>query len=224
MKHLFVAVLGLLLGAALAVVAVYFNPLPEKAAAEPLAAGSVLRYSLPDHVLEFSLGEHARRLGRSAGDDSLWEEAVDRSAVLGLVLDDASAAPAAVASRLMTTAAETNLLTKGVLVSDLWLVTFPGQGTLIVRAESNAWPFLKETLIPAWYLGRSWKGPVEYWPTVGPAADDTAVVVGVSGAFRGSEGSAVERYELAVLDPDRHAVVAKGELHLSLPGPQVAPE
>jgi hypothetical protein len=222
MKYLFVTVLGLVLGAALAGAVLYFNPLPGKAAVEPLAAGRVLQYSLPDHVLAFALGEDARLLGRDTGDDSLWEEAIDRSAVLGLVLDDVTAQPAAVASRLMAPSAETDLLLTGVLVSDLWLVTVPGEGTLFVRAESNAWPFLKETLIPAWYLGRPWSGPEEYWPTVGPASDDTALVVGLSGLFRGSEGSAVERYELSRLDPAEDTAVAKGELHLNLPGPQVA--
>ena len=222
MRYLIVTVFGLALGAALAGVVLYFNPLPNHAAAESLAAGRVLRYSLPDHVLQFSLGEDARLLGQDTGEDSLWEEAIDRTAVLGLVLDDATGSPAAVASRLLATSSASDLLLDGLLLSDFWLVTIPGEGTLFVRAESNAWPFLKETLIPAWYLKRPWQGPAEYWPTVGPSRDETAVVVGVGGVFRGSEGSAVERYELSVLDPVQAVAVASGELHLNVPGPQVA--
>ena len=48
----------------------------------------------------------------------------------------------------MATSADTDLLLRGVLVSDHWLVTIPSEGTLFVRAESNAWPFLKNTLVP----------------------------------------------------------------------------
>jgi len=222
MKYLFVAILGLLFGAAAAGVVLYFNPLPTKSAPMPNATARVLRYSLPDQVLQFSLGDDARLFGQDAGDDSLWEETIDRSALLGLVLNDASGQPAALASRLLSTSADTDFLLRGVLVSDLWLVTIPNEGTLFVHADSNAWPFLKETLVPVWYLNRPWSGPAEYWPTVGPGADDSGNVIGIAGAFNGTAGSAVERYEITTLDPARKLAFAKGELHLDLPGPQVA--
>ena len=222
MKYLLVAVVGLVLGAAAAGVVLYFNPLAAKSAPMPSPADRVLRYSLPDHVLEFAVGEDARLFGQDTGDDSLWEETIERAAVLALVLNDGSNQPAALASRLLSTSAETDLLLRGVLVSDHWLVTVPGEGTLFVQADSNAWPFLKETLLPVWYLDRPWAGPAEYWPTVGPGADDSGRVVGVTGLYRGSEGSAVERYEVTALDPAREVALAKGELHLNLPGPQVA--
>jgi hypothetical protein len=224
MKHLFVVLVGLVLGAAAAGVVLYYNPLAEKSAPQPNAADRVLHYSLPDQVLEFAVGEDARLFGQDTGRDSLWEETIARTAVLGLVLNDATNQPAAVASRLMATSADTDLLLRGVLFSDHWLVTLPGEGTLFVRAESNAWPFLKHTLVPVWYLDRPWKGPAEYWPTVGPGTDDSGVVVGITGAFRGSEGSVVERYQISALDPARDVALAKAELHLNLPGPRVAAE
>jgi hypothetical protein len=221
MKYLFVAVFGLLVGAALAGAALYFNPF-SVAAAEPTSAGRVLHYTLPDDVLELALGDEARLFGQATGDDGLWEETIDRSAVLGLVLNDDSNQPVAVASRLMAVSPDTDLLLRGVLLSDHWLVTIPGEGTLFVRADSNTWPFLKETLVPVWYLERPWQGPAEYWPTVGPGADDAGIVVGVAGSFSGREGTAVERYELTALDRASGAALAEGELHLDLPGPQVA--
>jgi hypothetical protein len=222
MKYLLVATIGLVLGAAAAGAVLYFNPLSEKAAAQPNATDRVLHYALPDQVLQFAVGEDARLLGQDTGSDSLWEETIDRTAVLGLVLNDATNQPAAIASRLMATSEDTDLLLRGLLVSDHWLVTLPGEGTLIVRAESNAWPVLKETLVPVWYLDRPWNGPADYWPTVGPRDDASGIVLGVTGAFRGSEGSVVERYEIAALDRARDLALAKGELHLNLPGPQVA--
>ena len=222
MKYLFVAIVGLVLGAAGASVVLYYNPLAATSAPMPSQTDRVLRYSLPDHVLGFAVGEDARLFGQDAGDDSLWEETIDRAAALALVLNDGSNQPAALASRLMSMSAETDLLLRGVLVSDHWLVTVPAEGTLFIQANSNAWPFLKETLVPVWYLDRPWRGPTEYWPTVGPRADDSAHVVGITGLFSGSEGSAVERYEVTVLDPQRDVALAKGELHLNLPGPQVA--
>ena len=222
MKYLFVAIIGLVLGAAAAGAVVYYNPLADKSAPMPGATDRVLRYSLPGQVLDFAVGEDAQLVGQDTGDDALWEDTIDRAAVLGLVLNDSSNRPAALASRLLSTSPDSDLLLRGMLVSDDWLVTIPGEGTFYVHADSNAWPFLKETLLPVWYFDRPWSGPAEYWPTVGPSADDTANVVGLTGAFRGSAGSAVERYEVTTLDPARNAALASGELYLNLPGPRVA--
>jgi hypothetical protein len=222
MKYLFVALVGLVLGAVAASVGLYYNPLADKSAALPNATDRVLHYSLPDQVLEFAVGEDARLFGQDTGRDSLWEETIDRTAVLGLVLNDATNQPAAVASRIMATSADTDLLLRGVLLTDYWLVTLPGEGTLFVRAESNAWPFLKNTLLPVWYLEQPWTGTAEYWPTVGPGADESGVVLGITGAFRGSEGTVVEHYEISALDRERDLALAKAELHLNLPGPRVA--
>jgi hypothetical protein len=221
MKYLLVAVLGLVLGAAGAVATLYYNPLSQRSAASRSAADRVLHYSLPEQVLEFAVGEDARFFGQKTGTDSLWEETIARTAVLGLVLNDGAKQPAALASRLMATSTDTDLLLRGVLLSDHWLVTIPNEGTLFVRAESNAWPFLRETLVPVWYLARPWNGPAEYWPTVGPAAE-SGVAIGITGAFRGSEGTVVEHYEISTLDRERDRALANAELHLNLPGPQVA--
>ena len=224
MRYLFVAIIGLVLGAAGAGAALYYNPLAEKSAPMPGGTDRVLHYSLPDQVLEFAIGEDARLFGQETGDDSLWEETIDRAGVLGLVLNDGSNQPAALASRLLSTSPDTDLLLNGVLVSDDWLVTIPNEGTFYMHADSNAWPFVKEKLVPVWYLQRPWSGPAEYWPTVGPGADDSAKVVGLTGSFSSSEGSAVEHYEVTTLDPARNVALAKGELYLRLPstGPQVA--
>lgn len=224
MRYLLVAIVGLVLGAAAAGALLYVNPLAEKSGAPPNPAARVLEYSLPDHVLDLSVGQDARLFGQDTGDDGLWEETIDRAAVLGLVLNDSDSRPAAIASRLIVTSEETDLLLRGMLVADHWLVTIPGEGTLFVQADSNAWPFLKETLVPVWYFDRPLEGPAEYWPTVGPLGDDSARVVGLTGALRGSKGSAVERYEVAALDPARRLALAKGEIHLTLTGPQVAAE
>jgi hypothetical protein len=224
MMYLFVAIFGSMLGAAAAGAVLVFNPLAAQDASSPNAPERVLHYSLPDQVLELAVGEDARLFGHDLGSDSLWEETIARTAVVGLVLNDGTNRPTAVASRLMAASADTDLLLRGVLLDDHWLVTLPGEGTLFVRAELNAWPFLKETFIPVWLLDRPWSGPTDYWPTVGPGADSSGVALGVTGSFRGSEGSAAQRYEISALDRARRQALAKAELHLSLLGPQVAPQ
>jgi hypothetical protein len=217
MKYLFVGLLGLLLGAGLAGTALYYNPFTAHTGAAPVTGDRVLRYSLPDQVLTAAVGEHAMFAGRSKGVDGLWEETIDRTAVLGLVLTDESGQPAAIASRLIAASPSTDLLLTGVVLSDYWLVTLPGQGTLFVRSDSNVWPFLKETLLPVWLFDRPWRGPAEYRPTVGPNAGNTASVLGVTGVFEGKSGSAVERYDVTAFGSAQSSAAAVGELFVHLP-------
>jgi hypothetical protein len=211
--------LGLLIGAGLAGTALYYNPFTLHTGAAPAAGDRVLRYSLPDQLLTAAVGEDAMLGGRSK--PGLWEETIDRTAVIGLVLTDESGQPAAIASRLMAASPSTDLLLTGVVLSDYWLVTLPGQGTLFVRSDSNVWPFLKETLLPVWLFDRSWRGPAEYRPTVGPNAG-AASVLGVAGVFEGKSGSAVERYDVTAFGPAKSSAAAVGELFVHLPEQQVA--
>jgi hypothetical protein len=222
MKYVLVILLGLAIGAAGAGAVLYYNPLTQSEAPLPGPGDRALHYGLPDQMLGLALGENALLPTGSGRDAGLWEDTVDRAALLGLVLEDSSDRPVAVASRLLAGSPETDLLLRGVLLSDYWLVTFPGEGTLFVRTDTNLWPFLKETLLPVWLFGRPWSGPVEYRPTAGPGVQNTAVVIGATGRFAGLEGSAVEEYRVTELDRERNKAAAVGELYLHLLEPRVA--
>ena len=222
MRYLIVAVLGFVIGAAVAGAAIYYNPLiAMKSSAQPDVADRVLHYSLPSEVLGFALGEQVVPPGTPRRDGSLWEETIERTAMLSLVLDDAHDQPTAIASRMLAVSPHTDFLLSGVRVNDYWLLTIPGEGTLFLRADTNVWPFLKETL-PVWYLGRPWKGPVDYSPTAGPGEHGEAVVVGATGRFAGLEGTAIEKYRLTDLDPAARSAAATGEIDFKLGAPQVA--
>ena len=221
MKYLLVAALGLLIGAAAAGAAIYYNPFTMTKSAHLDVADRALHYSLPSEVLGFALGDAVMPPGTPKRDDSLWEETIDRTAMLSLVLDDAHDNPTAIASRLLAVSPRTDFVLSGVRVNDYWLLTIPGEGTLFLRAETNVWPFLKETL-PVWYLGRPWKGPSEYSPTAGPGELGAAVVLGATGRFVGLEGSAIEKYRLTDLDPAARSAAATGELDVRLSASQVA--
>jgi hypothetical protein len=222
MKYAFVMLVGLIIGAAAGGAVIYFNPLTGGSAPAAESTDRALHYDLPGEVLGFTLGEHALPPGAPRVGDGFWEETIARAALLSLVLDDADDKPAAVASRLLAGSADTDFLLSGVLVSDYWLLTIPNEGTLFLRADSNVWPFLKETLLPVWYFGRPWSGPSDYRPTAGPGADGDAVVIGATGRFAGLEGTAIEQYRLTDLDPASRSVAAVGELHLRIGDPQIA--
>jgi hypothetical protein len=124
-----------------------------------------------------------------------------------------------VASRISVPSQETDFLLRGFLVSEHWLVTVPGQGTLFVGGENNLWPFLKGSLIPVRYLWQEWSGPVRYPVTIGPTGGRTANVVGVSGAFAGVGGSALESYELRRFNAVSGIEALRGTLAVALEQP-----
>jgi hypothetical protein len=224
MKYLFVSLFGLLIGASLAGTILYYNPFTARVGAQPASGDRVLKYRLPDQLLAAAVGDDALLGSRPSRVEGLWEETIDRTAAVGILLTDDTGQPAAIASRLMAASPATDLLLTGVIVSDYWLVTLPGQGTLFVRAESNVWPFLKETLLPVWLFDRPWRGRAEYRPTVGPNPGGAGEVLGLAGVFEGKSGSAVERYDVTAFNPAQHSTAAVGELFIHLPEQQVAPQ
>jgi hypothetical protein len=223
MKHLFVILLGLFVGATAAVALLYYNPLTLVRPFESDRADRALHYELPEHSLAFMHGDRALLPGTDVGDEQFWEETISRTALLALSLNDAGGLPTAAASRLIQASSDTDLLLRGVLISDHWLLTIPGEGSLFLRVDTNLWPFLRQSFIPTWYLGRPWKGPADYQPTVGPGPR-SAVVVGATGNFANLQGSAVEHYRLTTLDPMHGAVALAGEIRLYLFEPTVSGE
>jgi len=223
MKNAFIILLGLMVGAAAGVALLYYNPLTVTRTVEPDSADRTLHYQLPENSLAFMHGDRALLPGTSVGDEQFWEETINRTALLALSLNDSKDVPTAVASRLIQASSDTDLLLRGVLVSDHWLLTIPGEGSLFLRIDTNLWPFLKHTFIPTWYLGRAWQGPADYRPTVGPGPR-SAVIVGATGSFASLDGSAVEHYRLTALDPVNGALALAGEIHLHLFEPAVSGE
>lgn len=222
MKYLVVALFGILLGAAGAGAVLYYNPLTAREATPSGSPDKTLHYGLPEDALQFLAGARVTLPSWPHGEDALWEETIASSALLAIVLRDEQGAPAAVATRLMAASRDTDFLLKGALVSDYWLLTVPDEGTMFLRADTNLWPFLKDTLVPVWYLGRPWHGPTDIRPTTGPGADGVGVMLGGTGRFAGVAGTVVENYTLTALDRASQQVAATGEIDLHGLNPVVA--
>ncbi len=222
MKYLTIAVVGILFGAAGAAAVLYYNPLTGGRPPPAASADKSLHYELPADALRFVTGERVTLPQWPKDDEGLWEETIDRSALLAIVLHDDTGEPTAIATRLIVASTDTDLLLKGALVSDYWLLTLPGEGSLFLRDDANLWPFLKDTLVPVWYLGRTWQGPTDFVPTAGPGPDGTGLALGGTGRFATPSATAVEHYRLTALDRSSEHVVAAGELELRGLEPVVA--
>ena len=213
MKYFLTWLVGFLLGATAALGLLYVNPLTRAGGTLPVEGDTVLSYASPiTESLAFTHGGSTRLPTKPEGVAELWESTLAKSALGVILLRGADGTPAAVASRVSYPSEDTELLLRGVILNDDWLVSIPGQGSLFVKAQSNWWPLLTDALIPVWYLDRPWRGPTGYEPTVGPAPGHQAVVVGASGVFAGRSGTGAERYQIEAFD-DR---VGPGQVHAEI--------
>lgn len=223
MKLFWTLFAGFLLGAALALTALYFNPMIEEGGTPPEVGDTILHYASPvNGELLFTQGGLSRLPMKPVGVVNLWESTIVKSALAVIVLRDAEGAPTAIASRVSYPSEDTELLFSGALLKDAWLVSMPGRGSLYVNAESNWWPLLKDALIPVWYLGRQWQGPAVYEPTIGPAPGRRAVVAGATGVFSDRRGTGAERYRIGGFDNRVGPVDVDAELYWRFDEPVAA--
>jgi hypothetical protein len=216
MKYFLVLLSGLLLGAAGATAGLYYNPLSAPRAAAAPARGWALNYDFPaDDAMALT---HDGRLGLPylpPGIAPLWEAALDGLVLSALMLEDPTGT-AAFASRVSVPSTDTNLLLRGVIVADHWLITVPGRGSLFVEAHNNLWPLLKDTFIRVTHLRLPWRGPAQYALTAGPGSRDGGEVVGVNGIYAGARGTARETYELERFSAARGIEALRGTLAIEL--------
>ena len=218
MKYVLATALGFLLGCALVLVGLHYNPFTTNSEAISSANARVFTYRSPfiEGLAVTHSGQSRLPLVPKEIPD-LWESTISDSILTVIVLRDDEDVPVGIASRISQFSDRTELLVRGVLVDDDLLVTIPGEGSLFIDADSNLWPFLKETLIPVWYLYRPWQGPKIYHPTAGPAASGVAIVAGATGSFAAREGTAFESYQVSSFSATTGPGSMDARLFLNLP-------
>ena len=218
MKYILTLISGLLLGALLGVATLYFNPLTGREAAGTGGAGDwTLSYGSPvSGGLAFTHSGQSRLPIHPAGIPELWENTINKMllSVFPVISADGQRG---VASRLSVPSESTELLRRGLVVSDHWVITIPGEGSLFVDADNNLWPFFKRDVLPVWYLGRAWSGPRSYSPTAGPGLGHYGIAQGATGRFAERIGSATERYHVSKFNTQRGADEFEAELFVNLP-------
>jgi len=218
MKYVFMMLLGFLLGCALVMVGLFFNPLTADSNVVAGVNARVLSYSSPfSEGLAMTHNGQSRLPLQPATIPELWEGTIRDSMLSVVVLHDDADEPVGIASRVSQFSEGTEMLTRGVLVNDDWLVTIAGEGSFFINANSNLWPFLKDTLIPVWYLDRPWEGPKNYRPTSGPTEDGSALVSGGTGLFSDIRGTAVESYQVSEFDSVQGPGSIDARLFVQLP-------
>ena len=198
MKHVISLISGIVVGATLFIMGVYYNPFSAQQSISPLAVSS-------EQVLDlaFTTVPGKSILYTNNGDETaethpdrvteLWEPAIVDTTIAVTTLLDGRGQLSGIGIKASSLSESTQLLAGEAIIDSSWHIYLPGRGTLVVDQSENYWTYLREIVIPArWSSGDNWKGSFHGITTNGPGALGTARVSGGSGVFAGLDSEAVE--------------------------------
>ena len=222
MKYLITLLLGMLVGAALFVAGLYFNPFAAKQTISPLALpdGRIIDLSfanVPAEMVLYTNNGQSVSKPHPARVQQLWESTVQNSRVSVVSLTSARGEPAGIGVKFASESEDTRPLQAKALVNSAWFVYLPGRGSLFVQQTENYWAYLRDIVVPArWSSSDSWRGAWHRITTSGPGALGTARVDGLSGEFAGLVAEAVESVDAKAYSAVDGPVGMTGALSISI--------
>jgi len=228
MKYLISFVIGLLLGAAALVVALYFNPFLAKPGISPLAVSDdrvfELSYSaVPADTLLYTNDGNSNIRPHPDRVAELWEPAVADTTATVTMLEDARGNVAGLGIKFMSASESTSLLDGQAIANSVWHVYLPREGTFMIDQTENYWTYLRDVVIPArWNSADSWRGTYRELMTNGPGSLGTARLVGGSGRFEGLVSESVESLTARAYSASAGPVSVVGSLAIAIPQEFVA--
>ncbi len=223
MKYLVSLLIGVVTGAALLLLGLYFNPFNGQTSVSPLAVtdARVVEYSfsaVPGDGLLYTNNGDSTVKPHPAGVDELWEPAIDATELWVTLLQSSRGNPAGIGIKFSSKSEQTRLLNGQALANSVWHIYLPGQGTLLIDQTEDYWNYLREVVVPA-RLGSSgsWRGTFNRIMTVGPGSLGTARVTGGSGLYTDLTSESVESLSASAYSADSGPVAFNGRLTIALP-------
>jgi hypothetical protein len=229
MRFLVVLLAGMLLGAAVLSVAVYYNPLASTHNLSPLTVtdNEVVR-------LSYSAAARDALIYTNDGESQispyptkvlqLWEPTVSQTTATVTMLADSRGQATGFGVKFSSPSERTSLLNGEVLVDSVWHIYLPGRGSLFIEQSENYWDYIHEIVVPAYRSsGDNWRGIWLGNITAGPGALGTARVAGGTGLFHGMDTEAVESFSAKAYSVNDGPVAMIGELSIELQRDQVLP-
>jgi hypothetical protein len=198
MRTLLGLVLGCLIGATVAGVILFYNPMSQYEGKVPV--GESLFYN---NDMEHFAVSHSGRLPvpiRPRGIEPLWESAINGAVLTVFPLNNAEGEAVALASRVSMLSEESDLLLNGAKTHNDWLLSFAGQGTLFVDDREDLSELVRYGVVPVWLLRQPWTGSRELLSTSGPDAG-SAKILGGTGEYKDAKGRLRQRHVIEQLGP-----------------------
>ncbi len=223
MKYLIVLLLGLVTGAAIALVFLFYNPFTAQKSLSPLAVSDrqqiSLRYSAvaEDSIVVTNSGDSSQLQPNPVKVAQLWEAPISNTTVLVTLLHDSRNKSVGIGVKYASRSERTRLLNGEALVDSAWYIYLPGKGSMLIEQSENHWAFLREVIIPAhWNSANKWRGNWQGTITDGPGALGTARVYGGSGIYSGLNSEAIETHTAKAYATDVGPVAMEGRLTIDL--------
>ncbi|MBT8090842.1 MAG: hypothetical protein KJO01_11605 [Gammaproteobacteria bacterium] len=223
MKYLIALFFGLLVGAAIFVIGVIYNPFNSDNGLSPLSVTDseviALNFSaVPSEAIVFTNDgdSHVKPFPEKV--QQLWEAPIRSSSITATVMRDARGRTAGLGIKFSSESERTRLMKGEAMIDSAWYIYLPGSGSLFIEQFENHWAFLRDVIIPAYRSSAdSWKGAWLGDLTAGPGALRTAAVTGGAGSLRGLKMEAVESLSAQAYSVEGGPVAAEGRLLIELP-------
>lgn len=223
MKYLVTLLVGMVVGVAVFLALLYYNPLTSRNKLSPLSVTDnelvSLNYSTvaSDALIYTNDGEslvtpHPEKVLQ------LWEQPIRKTDALATVLRDGRNQIAGIGVKFSSDSESTNILNSEALVDSVWHIYLPGRGSFFIEQKENFWGYLREVVLPAyWSSGDNWRGNWNGSTTAGPGALGTSRVVGGSGEFVALDSVGVESLFAKAYSVDQGPVAITGQLTIEIP-------
>lgn len=221
MKYLVALLAGMLVGAALFLVALYHNPFTGEPELSPLNVdgGQLidLSYSpVAGEVIAVTNSGKAPTAPKPEKITELWEPSIRKTRILVTTITSHSGEEG-IGIKFASDSERTRLLNAEAMVDSAWHIWLPDSGTLFIDQTENLWPYLRNIVVPAKLSSSdSWRGVWYGTTTAGPNALGTARMTGGSGQFAGIHSEAIESLRASAWSAAQGPVAMNGNLLISL--------
>ena len=223
MRFAIALTLGVLTGAFLFVIGLYYNPFVGQPSISPLSVTN-------DRVVDLSFSavpadailytDHGETIvtPRPERVAELWEPAVRDTTLCVTRLEDSRGATAGIGIKFQTVAEATRIMRGNAMANSAWHVYLQGQGTMLIDQTENYWAYIRDVVIPArMSSGDNWRGSFHRVMTSGPGSLGTARVSGGNGILTGTTTESIESLTAAGYSSATGPVSMAGSLTIAIP-------
>lgn len=221
MKYVISLIAGVIVGGALFLLILYYNPFAGRHNVSPLVISGQdlidLTYSaVPGDAIAFTNNGEASVRPQPQKIAELWEPAIENTRILVTVLSDVRGDPLGIGVKFSSDSESTRLLNAELLVNSVWHIHLAESGTFFIDQTENLWSYIRNIVVPAhWNSADSWRGSWFGITTVGPGALGTARVTGGSGRYANSTTEAVESWSAGAYSALQGPVAMTGSLTIA---------
>ena len=223
MKYVVSLLLGLVVGAALFVTGLFYNPFIADRGLSPLSVTNAEVITLnfanvPAESIAYTNDGESLHEPYPEKVLQLWEAPIRSTSAMATVMRDARGRVAGIGVKFSSDSESTRLLKGEAIIDSAWYVYLPEHGSLFIEQTENYFPFVREVAFPAWRSSASsWRGNWLGDLTVGPGALGTAAVTGGSGRVKGLRMEGVESMSVRAFSADIGLISSDGRLIIEMP-------